>query len=80
MTNNAAPRPELLGTLNGLSQMVGSVVGVVGPGGANSLFAFGVTNHILGGNLVWCIGVIVSLIGATVAWAIEPEHRHRSLV
>ncbi|GFZ52233.1 LOW QUALITY PROTEIN: hypothetical protein JCM24511_10006 [Saitozyma sp. JCM 24511] len=31
MTNNAAPRPELLGTLNGLSQMVASVVGVVAP-------------------------------------------------
>lgn len=60
--------------------MVGSVVGVVGPGGANSLFAFGVTYHILGGNLVWCIGMIVSLFGATVAWAIQPEHIHRNLV
>jgi hypothetical protein len=73
MTNNAAPRPELLGTLNGFSQMTSSVVGVVGPGSANSLFAVSIEKHLLGGHLIWVVFGGVAAIGAAAAYLIEDE-------
>ena len=73
MTNNAAPRPELLGTLNGFSQMTASVVGVIGPGSANSLFALSIERHLVGGYLVWIVFGSIAAIGAFAAFFMKPE-------
>lgn len=73
MTNNAAPRPELLGTLNGFSQMIASVMGVIGPGSANSLFAISIEKHLLGGQLIWVVFGVIAALGAVAAFFMKDE-------
>ena len=73
MTNNAAPSPQLLGALNGFSQMTSSLVGVVGPSGASSLFAVSVQQHLLGGYLVWVVIGAIAAVGAVAGWMIRDE-------
>jgi hypothetical protein len=59
--SSATPNRRSLGALNGLAQSVASVQRAVGPAAAGSLFAFSVTNNILGGNFVYI--VLFTLVG-----------------
>ena len=59
--NSATPNRRSLGALNGLAQSVASFQHAVGPAAAGSLFAFSVTNNILGGNFVYV--VLFTLVG-----------------
>ena len=59
--------------LNGLAQTVASVQRTFGPAAADSLFAFSVTNNILGGNLVYFVLLPAVCIGLWVA-AKLPRH------
>ena len=71
--SSATPNKHSLGTLNGLAQTVASVQRTFGPAAADSLFAFSVTNNILGGNLVYFVLLVVVCIGLWVA-AKLPKH------
>jgi cyanate permease len=65
--SSATPDKRLLGALNGLSQTVGAFQRAVGPAIAGSLFAFSVTNNILGGNFVYV--VLFMLVGIGLYFA-----------
>jgi len=49
--NEAAPSPELLGTLNGVALTIQPAVRAIAPSLFSSIFATGVKKHILGGQL-----------------------------
>ena len=71
--SSATPNKRLLGALNGLAQTVASVQRAVGPAAAGSLFAFSVTNNILGGNFVYV--VLLTLVGIGLYFALKlPKH------
>ena len=65
--SSAAPDKRLLGALNGLSHSVGAFQCAVGPAIVGSLFAFSVTNNILGGNFVYV--VLFMLVGIGLYFA-----------
>ena len=65
--NSAAPNRLSLGALNGLAQGVASVQYAIGPVAAGSLFAFSVTNNILGGTFVYV--VLFTLVGMGLYFA-----------
>lgn len=63
---SSAPHRSLLGTLNGLAQMLASLCRSIGPIAASSLFAWSKDRQdVLGGNVVWVAVVVFSL----AAWA-----------
>jgi hypothetical protein len=67
------PSERSLGAVNGLAQAVASIQRTVGPAGADSLFAFSVTNNVLGGNFVYL--VLISLVGVGLSVAAKlPRH------
>lgn len=47
----------------------------VGPFGASSLFAFSVSRHVLGGQLVFYIMVVLAILGAASTWALHEGGR-----
>ncbi|CAE6425017.1 unnamed protein product, partial [Rhizoctonia solani] len=51
--NSSAPSKDSLGTLNGISQTIASIIRAIGPATATSLFALSVEKNIIGGNLVY---------------------------
>ncbi|KAI9443968.1 MFS general substrate transporter [Lactarius indigo] len=59
--SSAISNKRSLGAVYGLAQMVGSVQRVVGPAAADWLFAFSLTNNVLGGNFAYVI--LVGLVG-----------------
>jgi len=65
--SSAAPNKRSLGTLNGLAQSVASVQRAIAPAAAGSLFAFSVTNNVLGGNFVYV--VMFTLVGIGLYFA-----------
>ena len=65
--NSATPNKRLLGALNGFAQTVGAFQRAVGPAIAGSLFAFSVTNNILGGDFVYV--VLFTLVGIGLYFA-----------
>jgi len=72
---SSATPPDMrsLGAVNGLAQTVASIQRTVGPAAADSLFAFSVTNNVLGGNFVYV--VLVSLVGLGLYVAAKlPRH------
>ncbi|ORX41255.1 major facilitator superfamily domain-containing protein, partial [Kockovaella imperatae] len=63
MTNAAAPSRQLLGAINGYSQVLSSGVRIIGPGGSSILYAVSVSKHLLGGNLVWLVLGLTAVLG-----------------
>ncbi|POY73727.1 hypothetical protein BMF94_3265 [Rhodotorula taiwanensis] len=72
---DSAPSKRLLGSLNGVAQMCSSLMRSVGPFGASSLFAFSVSRHVLGGQLVFYIMVVLAILGAASTWALHEGGR-----
>ena len=71
--SSATPNKRSLATLNGLAQGVASVQRAFAPAAAGSLFAFSVTNNVLGGNFVYV--VLFMLVGIGLYFAAKlPKH------
>ena len=71
--SSATPNKRLLGAMNGLAQTMASVQCAVGPVVSDSLFAFSVTNDVLGGNFVYA--VLLVLVGIGLYFAAKlPKH------
>jgi len=78
--SSAVPNKRLLGAANGLAQMAGSIQRMVGPAVADWLFAFTLTNNILGGNFAYVILVILVGVGqCIVAQLPRNVWTHRSI-
>ncbi|KAF8207046.1 major facilitator superfamily domain-containing protein [Mycena galopus ATCC 62051] len=58
---DAAPSRASLGSVNGLSQMVGTLLRSMAPSFASSLFALSAEHHLVGGNFVYIVLVVVAL-------------------
>jgi hypothetical protein len=71
--SSAAPSRRSLGAVNGLGRVVASILTAVGPGVADSLFAFSVTNNVLGGNFVYLVLLTLVCVGLCVAVRL-PKH------
>jgi len=65
--SSAVPNKRSLGTTNGLAQMVVSIQRMVGPAAADWLFAFSLTNNVLGGNFAYVILVILVGVGLCIS-------------
>ncbi|CAE7170305.1 unnamed protein product [Rhizoctonia solani] len=61
--NSSAPSKDSLGTLNGISQTIISIIRAIGPAASTSLFALSVEKNILGGNFVYAILLGMSCMG-----------------
>jgi len=71
---SAAPSKRSLGATNGLAQAVVSVQRTMGPAAADWLFAFSITNNVLGGNFVYVVLLVLVCVGlCTGTWL--PRHR-----
>jgi len=58
--NDISPSHHTLGTLNGIALTVSAAVQTVMPPLMTSIFAFGVSHHILHGHLAWIVMILVS--------------------
>ena len=77
--SSAAPSKRLLGATNGLAQTVASVQGTIVPAATDWLFAYSISNDVLGGNLVYVVlisGVCVGL--SVVAQVPRDAWNHRA--
>ena len=71
--SSAAPNKQSLGATNGFAQSVASVQRTVGPAVADWLFAFSITNNVMGGNFVYV--VLLALVGIGLYVAVQlPRH------
>ncbi|CAE7132469.1 unnamed protein product [Rhizoctonia solani] len=73
--NSSAPSKASLGTLNGISQTIISVIRAIGPAVATSLFSLSVRKGILGGNFVYAILLGMSCVGVYVSRWLKEERR-----
>jgi len=64
---SAAPNKRSLGATNGLAQVMASSQRMVGPVAADWLFAFSLTNNILGGNFVYVVLVLLVGVGLCIS-------------
>ncbi|KAJ8688845.1 hypothetical protein PTI98_013590 [Pleurotus ostreatus] len=71
--SSAAPSRQSLGAVNGLSQVVVSIMRAVGPAAANSLFSVSITSGWFGGQLVYVI-LVASTGVALLVSAMLPRH------
>ncbi|SGY79791.1 BQ5605_C008g05223 [Microbotryum silenes-dioicae] len=60
---SSSPSRRLLGTLNGLAQMLSSLMRAIGPLVASSLFVISKEKKILDGHLVWIVWGCVAVLG-----------------
>jgi hypothetical protein len=58
--NDITPHPNSLGTLNGVALTLQSATRAVTPALASSIYAFGVSHHILWGQLGWLVLVLLA--------------------
>ena len=65
--SSAVPNKRSLGAAHGLAGTVASVQRMVGPVAADWLFAFSLTNNILGGNFAYVIFVILVGVGLGIS-------------
>ncbi|KAH9020409.1 hypothetical protein EDB85DRAFT_2005090 [Lactarius pseudohatsudake] len=65
--SSAVPNKRSLGATNGLAHTVASIQRMVGPAVADWLFAFSLTNNVLGGNFVYVILVVLVGVGLCVS-------------
>jgi len=72
-SSSAVPSNRSLGAVNGLARTVASIECMFGPVVADSLFAFSITNNVLGGNFVYV--VLLTLVwGGLYLAAKLPRH------
>jgi hypothetical protein len=71
--SSAAPNKRSLGATNGLAQSVASIQRTIAPAVADWLFAFSITNNVLGGNLVYIVLLVVVCGGLYVASHLPPQ-------
>lgn len=71
--SSATPSKRSLGAVNGISRLVSSVQSAIGPAVADSLFAFSVTNNVLGGNFAYVVLLTLVCVGLYIA-AKLPRH------
>ena len=67
LTNDASPRRDALGAVNGLAQSIASGFRAIGPVAATSIFAVSVEHNILHGWLIWFILAALAVGTSTVA-------------
>ncbi|CAH0018368.1 unnamed protein product [Clonostachys rhizophaga] len=60
--NDVAPGPRVLGTLNAIALTAASALRAVAPGVATVVYALGVRNQILGGQLAWVILIPIACV------------------
>ncbi|KAH9059737.1 hypothetical protein EDB87DRAFT_735359 [Lactarius vividus] len=65
--SSAVLNKRLLGATNGLAQMVVSIQRMVGPAAADWLFAFSLTNNVLGGNFAYLFLVLLVGVGLYIS-------------
>ncbi|KAH9005477.1 MFS general substrate transporter [Lactarius hatsudake] len=65
--SSAIVNKRSLGAVYGLAQMVGSIQRMVGPAAADWLFAFSLTNNVLGGNFAYVILIVLVGVGLCVS-------------
>ncbi|SCV70961.1 BQ2448_3723 [Microbotryum intermedium] len=70
---SSAPSRRLLGTLNGLAQMLSSLMRAIGPLVASSLFVISKEKHVLGGQLVWLVWGCVAVLGFVSTLRLKEE-------
>ncbi|CAI4217757.1 unnamed protein product [Parascedosporium putredinis] len=58
--NDSAPNPLFLGTLNAIALIVSSGIRTLAPGASTALYAVGVRNQILDGQLIWIVLSVLS--------------------
>ncbi|CEL60269.1 Protein ZINC INDUCED FACILITATOR-LIKE 1 OS=Arabidopsis thaliana GN=ZIFL1 PE=2 SV=1 [Rhizoctonia solani AG-1 IB] len=76
--NSSAPSKDSLGTLNGISQTIISVIRAIGPAAATSLFSLSVEKKIFGGNFVYAVLLAISLTGVYASrWLKEVKRAYR---
>jgi hypothetical protein len=71
--SSATPNKRSLGALNGLGRTILSVQAMIKPAIVDSLFAFSVTNNVLGGNFIYVVLLSLLCIALSVA-AQLPRH------
>ena len=71
--SSSVPNRRSLGAAYGLAQTVASVQRTVGPAAADWLFAFSLSNNVLGGNFVYVVLLSLVCIGLCVAVQL-PRH------
>jgi hypothetical protein len=71
--SSAIPNRRSLGALNGFARAVESVQSMFGPVVADSLFAFSLTNNVLGGNFVYVVLLTLVCVGLYLASKL-PRH------
>ena len=65
--SSAAPNKRSLGATHGLAATVSSIQQMIAPAAADWLFAFSLTNNILGGNFAYVIFVILVGVGVGIS-------------
>ncbi|KAJ7220227.1 major facilitator superfamily domain-containing protein [Mycena pura] len=75
---DAAPTQNSLGGVNGLAQMVSSILRSVSPSLAASLFAASVSHHLLNGNLVYYVLCFITLCGLRATLLLPKKLRSES--
>lgn len=71
LINASAPSPQLLGTLNGIAQMLSSLVRSAGLAIGPALFAVSKQKNLLGGQAVWVFMVASSLCVSGTSWLVS---------
>ncbi|KAF7330206.1 Major facilitator superfamily multidrug-resistance DHA1 sub-family [Mycena venus] len=72
---DSAPTQNSLGGVNGLAQMVSSILRSIAPSLAASLFSTSVSYHLLGGNFVFFVLCAISLCGVRCALLLPKKLR-----
>ena len=73
--NSSAPSKDSLGTLNGISQTIISIIRAIGPAAATSLFSLSAEKNILGGHLVYVILLGMVFVGIFASRWLKEEKR-----
>lgn len=73
LTNDASPRRDALGAVNGLAQSIASAFRAIGPICATSIFAVSIEHDILHGWLVWFL--LAALAVGTSAMGLKLHDR-----
>ncbi|CAE6468440.1 unnamed protein product [Rhizoctonia solani] len=73
--SSSAPSKDSLGTLNGISQTIVSVIRAIGPVTATSLFSLSARKNILEGNFVYAILLVMVFAGVYAGRWLKDERR-----
>ena len=72
--NDVSPTPHVLGTLNAVVMTASAAIRSVDPALSTTVFAIGVRNQILNGQLMWAVLIVISLGTIFIcAWLPESE-------